>query len=682
MKRMPKATGTTSYKWKRPMFACDFETSTYEGQEYTEVWSAAYAKIGDPTDDVTIQTSIGDFFDAFFARPYQWQILYFHNLKFDGAFILDYYICQRKWKQAYVHTGDNPFTGTVWDKEKDMPCASIAYNIADKQGVWYRIVVKNEGGKILEIRDSLKLLPLSLKALGKAFSTPHQKLEMEYKGERHAHGYISHDEREYIANDVLVLKEALETTFAEGHTKLTIGSCCLDEFKKTQGTSQDFKCQYPDVWAMELDESVFGSPSVGRYIQRAYKGGWCYVNPHFAGKPQKGGCTYDVNSLYPFSMHSMSGNSFPIFYPHFWSTRDPMFHLYSKSSVPGIPRDAYYREYNGVRYPRYFFVRFRARFQLREGYLPTVQIKGNPLYKGTEWLFTSDVYNRKTGKYDSHYIDLDGNLVPALVTLTMTCTDFELFMEHYYVSDLEVLDGCYFDTEKGMFDKYLNKYREIKENSTGGIRFLAKLFSNNLYGKMAASPDSSFKVGYEKENGALGFTSCFAEEKKPGYIPIGAAITSYARCYTIRAAQANYEHFCYADTDSIHLNCAPSQAKGITEHPRTYGCWKCESEWDYALFQRQKTYLEHVVRENHEEVKPFYDLKCAGMPVRSKKLFLQSCGEDEGIKPENDMEREFLSETRTIQDFKPGLCVPGKLRPKRIPGGVVLLDTTFEFKKE
>lgn len=69
MKRTLKEARTTSYKWKRPMFACDFETSTYEGQEYTEVWSAAYAKIGDPTDDVTIQTSIGDFFDAFLPAP-------------------------------------------------------------------------------------------------------------------------------------------------------------------------------------------------------------------------------------------------------------------------------------------------------------------------------------------------------------------------------------------------------------------------------------------------------------------------------------------------------------------------------------------------------------------------------------------------------------------------------------
>ena len=29
-----------------PRYACDFETSVSEGQEYTEVWSAAYVEMG------------------------------------------------------------------------------------------------------------------------------------------------------------------------------------------------------------------------------------------------------------------------------------------------------------------------------------------------------------------------------------------------------------------------------------------------------------------------------------------------------------------------------------------------------------------------------------------------------------------------------------------------------------
>lgn len=60
---------------------------------------------------------------------------------------------------------------------------------------------------------------------------------------------------------------------------------------------------------------------------------------------------------------------------------------------------------------------------------------------------------------------------------------------------------------------------------------------NNLYGKLAASDDSSFKIAYIKDNGSLGFKPIKENKKQPGYIPCGSAITSYARNFTIRAAQ-------------------------------------------------------------------------------------------------------------------------------------------------
>ena len=43
-------------------------------------------------------------------------------------------------------------------------------------------------------------------------------------------------------------------------------------------------------------------------------------------------------------------------------------------------------------------------------------------------------------------------------------------------------------------------------------------------------------------------------------------------------------------------------------------------------------------------------------------------------------EKEFMSTKRTLKDFKIGLKVPGKLRPKRIPGGILLVDTTYEMR--
>lgn len=51
----------------------------------------------------------------------------------------------------------------------------------------------------------------------------------------------------------------------------------------------------------------------------------------------------------------------------------------------------------------------------------------------------------------------------------------------------------------------------------------------------ASNDDSSFKVAYLKENGNIGFITSTEHEKKAGHIASGAAITSYARNFTIRA---------------------------------------------------------------------------------------------------------------------------------------------------
>ena len=89
-----------------------------------------------------------------------------------------------------------------------MPNNSFKYSISDK-GQWYNIIIK-VNNHFIEIRDSLKLLPFSVKRIGQSFGTKHKKLDMEYTGFRYAGCNITEKEKEYIANDVLVVKEALE----------------------------------------------------------------------------------------------------------------------------------------------------------------------------------------------------------------------------------------------------------------------------------------------------------------------------------------------------------------------------------------------------------------------------------------------------------------------------------------
>lgn len=663
-------------------FVGDFETTVYKGQESTEVWAAAMVELY--TEDVTIDHSIEAMFDRIKSLKTN-VVIFFHNLKFDGAFWLDFLLTKLKYKQAIV--GDLSDTDNMdWKKDKDLQSGEFKYSISDR-GQWYSIKIKT-GRQLIEIRDSLKLLPFSVEQIGKGFATKHKKLEMEYEGFRYAGCEITEEEQKYIANDVLVVKEALEFMFNEGHDKLTIGSCCFSEYKKICKRSLKnqltFNEMFPDLYDVSLNKQVHKYDTAGEWIRKSYKGGWCYLVRGKENKQYDQGVTADVNSLYPSMMHSESGNRYPVGNPYFWSGNY-------------IPDDA-------LKEDRYYFVRIKTRFYLKAGYLPFVQIKNSPLYNGTESLESTDVYDSETGEYYTHYTDKNGNVKDTRVELTLTMTDYILLLEHYELVDFEILDGCWFYTEIGIFDEYIDKYKEIKMNSKGAMRALAKLFLNNLYGKLATSTDSSFKLAYVKDNGVVGFYPIHQENKKPGYIACGSAITSYARNFTIRAAQKNYHGvdkpgFIYADTDSIHCDLKPEEVKGIKVHNSAFCCWKLESKWDKAIFVRQKTYIEHVLEEDLEHkagawegeaIEPYYNIKCAGLPDKCKNLFNKSLSVAEGQTYNkddyNEAEQRFLflpdgtPKKRTLKDFKIGLEIPGKLVPKRITGGLLLHETSYKMR--
>lgn len=648
--------------YQNKIFSCDFETTVYDGQTETEVWASACVELY--TESVNIFHSISEQFEYFKQQNCN-IIAYYHNLKFDGSFWLSFLLRDLQLQQAFNNYNTDGTLGE-WYNNKEMSNNSFKYTISEL-GQWYTITIKINN-YIIELRDSLKLLPFSVKEIGKAFKTKHQKLEMNYTGYRYSGCIITEQEKEYIANDVLVVKEALEIMFEQGHNKLTIGACCLDEFKKTFHDKREYEALFPDLTLEEIDSQLYKYDNVDSYIRKSYRGGWCYLVKEKANKVKRDGTTADVNSLYPSMMSSESGNEYPYSKPNFW-----------KGNY--IPNEA-------LQPHRYFFIRVKTRFYIKEGKLPFIQIKGNYLYKGTEALESSDYYDRVEEKYYTHYKDIHGNICDTRVEMTLTMTDYYLMLEHYEIVDFEILDGCYFRSAKGLFDEYINIYKKMKLENTGALRTLAKLFLNNLYGKMASSTDSSFKKAFVKDDGSIGFIGILAHDKKSGYIAIGSAITSYARNFTIRSAQQNYygkdkRGFIYADTDSIHCDLKPNEIKGITVHDKNFCCWKLESCWDKAIFVRQKTYIEHVTHEDLQEVEqPYYNVKCAGMPSKCKDLFVKSMigYDNEETKDLSEAEKEFLQTKRTLEDFKIGLRVPGKLLPKRIPGGVLLVDTSYEMR--
>lgn len=654
-------------------FMGDFETTVYKGQVNTEVWASALVELF--SDKVTILHSISETFDYLVSLNCN-VVVYYHNLKFDGAFWLSYLLVDKKFTQAYDKIGDKE-TDVKWKQQFKMFNNTFKYSISDR-GMWYSIIVKVKN-HFIEIRDSLKLLPFSVKRIGESFGTKHKKLDMEYTGFRYAGCEITKEEQEYIANDVLVVKEALEIMFKQGHNKLTIGSCCLEEYKKICQSSLEIQLDYaemfPNLYDFKIDKQEHKYDNAGDWLRKSYRGGWCYLVKGKENKIKTNGTTADVNSLYPSMMSSKSGNKYPIGLPKFWTGNF-------------IPEEA-------LKENMYYFVRIKTRFYIKDNYLPFIQVKGDLKYKGTESLEDSDVYNHENGQKYPYYIDKNGNIQQAKVELTLTMTDYQLIKDHYELVDFEIIDGCYFYSMVGIFDEYINKYAKIKKESKGALRELAKLFLNNLYGKMASSTDSSFKIAYVKDDKSIGFMQVVENEKKPGYIAIGSAITSYSRNFTIRAAQKNYygaekRGFIYADTDSIHCDLLPQEIKGIEVDNKEFCCWKLESCWDKAIFTRQKTYIEHVTHENLiplDESKQYNNIKCAGMPKKCKDLFeISMQGTADVNENWSDEEKEFLFDkdnnpiVRDYSDFKVGLKVPDKLRPIRIRGGVLLVNTTYEMR--
>ena len=444
--------------FKKRYFVGDFETTVFEKQESTEVWASACVELY--TDDVQVFHSIDELF-TYLINIDGNICIYFHNLKFDGAFWLSYLIRDLEYTQAFYNLPNENEIITDTSKIKQIPSKEMKNNsfnyLISNMGQWYKITIKTNN-KIIEICDSLKLLPFSVKRIGESFGAKHKKLDIEYTGFRYAGCTITDEEQEYIKNDVLVVKEAIEIMFNDGHDKLTIGSCCLSEFKSIIGRCE-FKEKFPDIFGISLNSKEYGSENAGEYIRKSYRGGWCYLVEGKANKVYNKGLTADVNSLYPSMMSSESNNRYPVGLPNFW-----------KGNF--IPKQAMFGH-------TFFFIRIKTRFYLKEGMLPTLQIKGNMLYPPREMLRTSDIYDSEKGKYYPFYTE-NGEIKEAIAELTLTQMDFELLKKHYELVDLEILDGCWFYTEPDIFDEYIDKYKRIKLTSKGAKKEEAKLFLNNF----------------------------------------------------------------------------------------------------------------------------------------------------------------------------------------------------------
>ena len=154
-----------------------------------------------------------------------------------------------------------------------------------------------------------------------------------------------------------------------------------------------------------------------------------------------------------------------------------------------------------------------------------------------------------------------------------------------------------------MFDQYIDYWTDIKIQATkdknAGLRAIAKLYLNSLYGKFATSPYVRSAIPYLGEDGVVHYHKTEYEERDSIYVPIGAFITAIARNKTIRSAQSVYDRYLYSDTDSIHIKGTDIPGCLDVDDYRL-GAWKCESKFERARFIRQKCYIEDEIITEEE----------------------------------------------------------------------------------
>lgn len=257
--------------------------------------------------------------ESFFTRLFSMKstIIYFHNLKFDGSFIM-YYLLNHGFKIS-----------------NDKSDCSIKPLITDRL-VWYTFTVYKNRQKYI-FRDSAKKIIGDLRTAAEDFGLSIRKGEIDYKLHRDE-GYIpTSEEVEYIHHDTEIMSDILEYYYENGMGSMTNATDALKAYKSIIN-EKFFNHLFPSL-----------PKSIDDFVRKSYKGGYCYLNPLHFDKDLTNVYCYDVKSMYPTVMaNDELPFGIPLYYEGHYKT-DELYPLY--------------------------ICQIRACFDLKKGHIPSIQTK-------------------------------------------------------------------------------------------------------------------------------------------------------------------------------------------------------------------------------------------------------------------------------------------------------------------
>lgn len=562
MKKLDRIFTKKNKKYNNSQFyllAADFETTTiFEKNLERDInnkklvtWLNCFVDIRKCYDmqEYRISTSTEEFFEQVHKQIEQQEnhdvIIYFHNLKFDGSYILNYF------------------------NEKEIEFDTFINDM----GQWYSITYHYKDYKIV-IRDSLKILNFSIKQIGKDMLktvekgvTPltEEKIALD---ECYKNGYV-----DYVIRDVEILAKALnKMIFEQGFEKFTASSQALATYK--------------DMISFPYFLKLFPPLKNDEVIRMGYRGGWTFANPVYQNKEIKGNINvYDKNSMYPAIMLNYklpTGKPRKIEYEY---TREK--------------HDIIFKQFDSCCY----IYNLNVAFDIKDNHLPSIQIKiGNKEYFKNDEYFKEKIMSNKDILFmlDKTQRDYLTTSQGHYFNITLTNFDLDLMKRQY---DFDILENSKiikyeFSAKKGLFDKYINLYkdRKIEGKKIGNAVMTqdAKLKLNSLYGKFGTKKLIQEKQVYF-ENDILKFKNDLELTETTGvYVPLAMFVTSIGRWEIINNAQDNYGHFLYSDTDSLHLLDEGQEIK-LNIDDYKFGDWKIEEQATRGKYLRAKLYIEELI---------------------------------------------------------------------------------------
>lgn len=532
-------------------FTADFETTTDEKD--CRVWAYAICEIGN-TDNFIYGNSLDDFME-WCANPNKNHTLYFHNLKFDGEYIIYWLINHGfRWIEDGKYKENNTFTTLITDMGQ-FYSIDVYFTVADAKHV-----------NKVKFLDSLKILNFSVEQIAKDFHLPISKLELDYKAYRPIGHELTPHEIDYIRNDVEIMARALEIMFDEKLTKMTIASDALNDFKQT---CPNFRDLFP-ILPNEIDKD----------IRQSYKGGFTYLNPIYKEKETGAGIVFDANSMYPARMYNdLLPYSNPIFFNGQYK-EDKIYPLYVQALT--------------------------CIFTLKKGKIPSIQIKHHSYFIPNEYIesshgqevtlvLTSVDLELFFENYNVKVIEYHGGW-----KFKGTVGVFKKYIDKWTESKINA-------KKEGNFALY--RISKLMLNSLYG-RFGLNGNSRKKIPVSTAGGEVKYAIGdiEQRDTVYVAMASFITSYARANIIRASEAIREYSM------KKYGFDAYVYSDTDSIH--CLLS-SEDVEELKKTMdiddyrlGAWKLESTYIRGKYLRQKCYIEQEAED-----KPI-NVTVAGFPKK------------------------------------------------------------------